>query len=213
MYQLNEELVFPHPELADKSGVLAFGGDLSVERLALAYSNGIFPWYNEDDPILWWSPSLRFVLFPDELKVSKSMRKILREQQFKVTQNQNFNAVIRSCKEAQRPGQEGTWITDEMERAYITLYKKGMAQSVEVWENGDLVGGLYGVVVGEVFCGESMFAGVSNASKVGFIKLVKSGQFKLFDCQVHTNHLESLGAKHIPRADFLQFLGIHTLDF
>ncbi len=208
MYQLSEDLVFPHPELADDKGILAWGGDLSPERLALAYSHGIFPWYEDDSPILWWSPPLRFVLFPDELKVSKSMRKILRSGDFSVTQNQDFPAVIRACKEMYRPGQHGTWITDEMEQAYITLHRKGMAQSVEVWQNGQLVGGLYGVVVGDVFCGESMFSKVSNASKAGFITLVQSGQFKLFDCQVHTKHLESLGAKHIPRTDFLQFLGV-----
>ncbi len=208
MYQLTEALSFPHPELADEHGILAYGGDLSPERLALAYSYGIFPWYNEGEPILWWSPALRFVLFPDELKVSKSMRKVLRDGQFKTTVNKDFAQVIRSCKEAYRPNQDGTWITDEMEQAYIVLHEKGMAQSVEVWEEGELVGGLYGVVVGDVFCGESMFSKVSNASKVGFINLVQKGGFKLFDCQIHTEHLESLGAKHIPRTDFLRFLGV-----
>ncbi len=208
MYKLGKDLVFPHPELANDEGILAWGGDLSPERLQLAYSYGIFPWYDVDSPILWWSPPLRFVLFPDELKVSKSMRKVLRSGQFRITQNTNFSAVIQGCKEMYRPGQDGTWITDEMQAAYITLNEKGIAQSVEVWQEGQLVGGLYGVVVGEVFCGESMFAKVSNASKAGFITLVQSGQFKLFDCQVHTDHLESLGAKHIPRADFLQFLGV-----
>ncbi|MBS9768783.1 MAG: leucyl/phenylalanyl-tRNA--protein transferase [Flavobacteriaceae bacterium] len=208
MYQLSDELVFPHPELADDEGILAWGGDLSSERLKLAYSYGIFPWYEADSPILWWSPPLRFVLFPNEVKVSKSMRKVLRSGQFTVTQNKDFSAVIRSCKEMYREGQDGTWITDEMELAYIELHQKGMAQSVEVWQNNELVGGLYGVVVGDVFCGESMFAKVSNASKAGFITLVQSGQFKLFDCQVHTAHLESLGAKYIPRVDFLRFLGV-----
>ncbi len=208
MYQLSDELVFPHPELADDEGILAWGGDLSPERLELAYSYGIFPWYEADSPILWWSPPLRFVLFPNEVKVSKSMRKVLRSGQFTVTQNKDFSAVIRSCKEMYREGQDGTWITDEMELAYIELHQKGMAQSVEVWQNNELVGGLYGVVVGDVFCGESMFAKVSNASKAGFITLVQSGQFKLFDCQVHTAHLESLGAKYIPRVDFLRFLGV-----
>ncbi len=208
MYQLTEELSFPHPELADEHGILAYGGDLSPERLALAYSYGIFPWYNEGEPILWWSPELRFVLFPDDLKVSKSMRKVLRDGQFMITRNKNFVRVIRSCKETYRPNQDGTWITDEMEEAYTILHEKGMAQSVEVWKDGELVGGLYGVVVGDVFCGESMFSKVSNASKVGFINLVQKGGFKLFDCQIYTEHLESLGAKHIPRIDFLRFLGV-----
>lgn len=194
--------------LADHSGILAYGGDLSAERLQLAYSCGIFPWYNEEDPILWWSPELRFVLFPEDLKVSKSMQKVLRNREFICTQNKDFAGVIHSCKEVQRPGQDGTWITDEMEEAYNILHQKGLAESVEVWKDGALVGGLYGVVVGDVFCGESMFAKVSNASKAGFITLVQSGRFKLFDCQVHTEHLESLGAKHIPREDFLRFLGI-----
>lgn len=213
MYQLTEELVFPHPKLADENGILAWGGDLSAERLALAYSYGIFPWYEKDSPILWWSPPLRFVLFPDELKVSKSMQKVLRSGQFSITQNQNFASVVRGCKEMQRPGQEGTWITDEMEKAYTCLHDRGMAKSVEVWQDGILVGGLYGVVVGDVFCGESMFTKVCNASKAGFIALVQSGQFKLFDCQVYTAHLESLGAQHIPRTDFLQFLGVETSNF
>lgn len=208
MCQLTEELRFPHPELADDSGVLAYGGDLSASRLQLAYSYGIFPWYNEDEPIVWWSPPLRFVLFPEELKVSKSMRKVLRDRQFTITQNKDFTAVVRACKEMQRPGQDGTWISDEMEEAYIRLHLEGVAQSVEVWQQNTLVGGLYGVVVDDVFCGESMFSKVSNASKAGFITLVMSKQFKLFDCQVHTEHLESLGARHIPRVDFLKFLGV-----
>lgn len=208
MYQLTEELVFPHPELADEQGVLACGGDLSTARLALAYRCGIFPWYNQGEPILWWSPKQRFVLFPDELKVSKSMKKVLRDRQFTITQNKNFEAVIRGCKEMQREGQDGTWITDEMENAYIGLHHKQLAQSVEAWQNGTLVGGLYGIVIGDVFCGESMFAKVSNASKAAFITLVQSRQFKLFDCQVYTAHLERLGAKHIPRTDFLKFLKV-----
>lgn len=208
MYQLSEDLLFPHPELADEDGILAWGGDLSAERLALAYSYGIFPWYNDGEPILWWSPSLRFVLFPNELKVSKSMRKVLRNRQFQFTQNHDFAAVLRACKEMKRPGQQGSWITNEMEEAYNILHERGMAQSVEVWQDGNLVGGLYGVVVGNVFCGESMFSKITNASKAGFLTLVQSRQFKLFDCQVYTAHLESLGAKHIPRADFLQFLGV-----
>ncbi|PVX49885.1 leucyl/phenylalanyl-tRNA--protein transferase [Balneicella halophila] len=208
MYQLTNELVFPHPMLADEHGILAYGGDLSAERLMLAYTYGVFPWYNEGDPIMWWSPEQRFVLFPEDLRVSKSMKKVLRNKEFVITQNEDFSGVVRSCKEVQRPGQDGTWITDEMEKAYTKLHAKGIAQSIEVWKEDKLVGGLYGVVVRDVFCGESMFAKVSNASKAGFITLVQSKQFKLFDCQVHTDHLERLGAKHIPREDFLRFLGI-----
>lgn len=208
MYQLTDELVFPHPNLANKNGILAWGGDLTPERLELAYNNGIFPWYNKEEPIVWWSPKQRFVLFPDELKISKSMKKILRTGQFKVTMDKDFTSVINNCKRIYRSGQDDTWITDEMEQAYITLHKKGIAHSVEVWNNNNLAGGLYGVVVKNIFCGESMFSTLSNASKTGFITLVQQSNYKLIDCQMHTNHLESLGARHIPRDDFLNYLGV-----
>lgn len=208
MYELTDDLVFPHPNYANKYGVLAVGGDLSSERLALAYRYGIFPWFEEGEPIVWWSPSERFVLFPEELKVSKSMRQVLRSNRFQITRNNAFEQVITLCKSIERKGQQGTWITDEMQKSYIDFHKKGFAESIEVWENGTLVGGLYGVIVGNVFCGESMFSKVPNTSKLAFIHLVKKGGYTLIDCQVHTKHLESLGARHIERGLFLEYLGV-----
>lgn len=201
-------MVFPDVELAD-DGLIAVGGDLSLERLLLAYKSGIFPWYNEDEPILWWSPNPRFVLFPDELKVSKSMSQLLKRQIFKVTENQCFEEVMRVCGEMPREGQDGTWINEDMVSAYVELYKNGYAHSVEVWENDKLVGGLYGVLLGKVFFGESMFYKVSNASKYGFIVFVeklKSLGVELIDCQVPTPHLASLGAKSIERKEFIALL-------
>jgi len=212
---LDESLYFPPVHNADEHGILAFGGDLSVNRLLLAYQSGIFPWYNEDDlTILWWSPDPRFVLFPEKLRVSKSMRQILRKEVFKVTYDENFRGVIMACKEIQRPGQAGTWITNDMVEAYCQLHEVGFAHSVEVWSaEGALVGGLYGVSLGSCFFGESMFSKVSNASKTGFISLtqnlVKLG-ITLIDCQVYTQHLESLGGEDIPREEYLQLLN-HSL--
>lgn len=195
--------------MADPGGILAFGGDLSPERLLLAYQMGIFPWYNEEDPILWWSPDPRFVLFPNELKVSKSMRPYFNQKKFELTCDQAFEEVIRDCQ-APRDGQHfGTWITEDMVNAYNRLHELGYAHSVEVWQNGEMVGGLYGIALGKCFFGESMFSKVSNASKFGFIiltqKLEKLG-FWLIDCQQQTGHLESLGARAIPRRDFLEIL-------
>ncbi|MBD0830967.1 leucyl/phenylalanyl-tRNA--protein transferase [Aestuariibaculum sediminum] len=207
MHLLTQELWFPDYSEASADGLLAIGGDLTVERLLFAYQNGIFPWYSHDEPILWWSPDPRFVLFPDKLKVSKSMRQVLRRNPFKVTINQNFNEVVCSCSKIKRMGQEDTWITPEMIEAYTKLHMLGYAKSVEVWQEGALVGGLYGVDLGNgVFCGESMFSKVSNASKVGFINLIQESNYKLIDCQVHTNHLESLGAEDISRSEFLKYL-------
>lgn len=208
MYELTEELTFPHPNLADESGILAWGGDLSVERLKLAYSYGIFPWYNEDEPIIWWSPKRRFVLFPSELKISKSMKKVLRDNTFDITMNRDFETVLKYCKNIPRFGQDGTWITDEMEQAYLKLHKEGIAQSIEVWSGKKLVGGLYGLSIGNVFCGESMFTLVSNASKAGFITFVQYTDYEIIDCQIHTTHLESLGARYITRSKFLEYLGV-----
>jgi len=209
MYLLSKDLVFPPVNLADKNGLLAIGGDLSAERLLLAYKSGIFPWYNEDEPIIWYSPDPRMVLFPKNLKISKSMKQIIRKNQFRATFNQNFPEVISNCKNSYREGQGGTWITDEMEQAYINLHHLGVAKSVEVWEGNELVGGLYGIDLGHVFCGESMFSKVSNASKFAFIYMVQKLEkehYKLIDCQVYNEHLASLGADEISRETFLSYL-------
>jgi len=211
MYFLLKDLFFPDVSEAEASGVLAVGGDLSPERLMLAYRSGIFPWFDSDEPILWWSPPKRMVLFPDELVVSKSMRSILRKGVFTVTFNKDFRAVISNCSSIKRDGQPGTWITPEMIEAYVKLHELGHAKSVEVWQNNELVGGLYGVDLGHVFCGESMFSKVSNASKVAFITLVENLQirkYKLVDCQVHNPHLESLGAREIDRDDFIKIISL-----
>lgn len=212
---LTEEIVFPETHWASSEGVLAIGGDLSIPRLLLAYKKGIFPWYNEGSEILWWSPNPRFVLFTAELKVSKSMKQIMRSGKFRVSYDTCFKEVIRHCKSVKRNGQEGTWITREMEEAYIQFHEKGYAHSVEIWEDDELVGGLYGVSIGRVFYGESMFTKVSNASKFGFISLVQSLKqkgFKMIDSQDYTAHLESLGAKEIPRIQFEQILDNETLN-
>ena len=205
--QLSEDKIwFPAPELADEDGLLAIGGDLSVQRLLLAYRSGIFPWFSEGDPILWYAPHERFVLFPEKLKVSSSMLKVLRSGSFIITYDQAFTEVINACANSIRKDQEGTWITDKMKSAYIQLYNLGYAHSVEVWENDLLVGGLYGVQVNHVFCGESMFARVSNASKVALIYLCQHYNFKLIDCQVYTSHLESMGADFISLEEYLALL-------
>jgi len=206
---LTDELYFPPVEDANAEGLLAVGGDLSAERLMLAYMSGIFPWFNEGSLILWWSPDPRMVLFPERLKISKSMRKVLNNKQFSLTKNTCFEEVIDQCAMAKREGQEGTWITYEMKEAYLKLHKMGYAKSYEVWEDGKLVGGLYGIDLGHIFCGESMFSLVSNASKFAFIKLVvelQQKKYRLIDCQLYTKHLESLGAEEIPRAEFMQIL-------
>jgi leucyl/phenylalanyl-tRNA--protein transferase len=206
IFRLDDRLLFPNPELAEPDGLLAVGGDLSTERLLLAYQSGIFPWYNDDMPILWYSPHERFVLFPAELNISKSMRQVMRSDKFSVTVNQCFENVIEACSSVERPGQDGTWITDDMKAAYTRLHHNGYAHSVEVWHQGGLVGGLYGVEVDKVFCGESMFSRMSNASKMALIRLCQSG-YALIDCQVHTPHLESMGARMISRADYMKVLG------
>ncbi len=208
MIFLTDKIEFPNPAQADPDGLLAIGGDLSVERLLLAYRNGIFPWFNDDgDLILWWSPNPRFVLHPDRLKVSKSMSQTIRNKEFTVTVNKDFNSVISECSKAKRGGQAGTWITAEMIKAYTKLHHLGYATSVEVWQNESLVGGLYGIDLGNgVFCGESMFTKVSNASKVAFITFIQNTNYKLIDCQVYTNHLASLGAEEMERSEFLEYL-------
>jgi leucyl/phenylalanyl-tRNA--protein transferase len=209
MYFLSKELFFPPVSDANPDGILAIGGDLSTERLLLAYKSGIFPWFEEGEPIYWWSPNPRMVLFLDELVVSKSMRNILNRNVFKVTFNQNFRKVISNCQKIKRNGQNGTWITQDMIEAYCKLNEFGTAKSVEVWQNDQLVGGLYGIDLGHIFCGESMFSKVSNASKVAFIALVnqlKSDNYKILDCQVYNEHLESLGCREIERTDFMELL-------
>lgn len=207
MILLTHHITFPDVSMASRDGLLAVGGDLSVERLKLAYRSGVFPWYNAGEPLLWWSPDPRFVLIPEALKVSKSMKKFIRETDLIITYNQAFNAVIKSCADIQRPTQLGTWITDPIQQAYGKLFDLGLAKSVEVWQNGSLVGGLYGIDLGNgVFCGESMFAKVSNASKLAFITFVQNTNYKLIDCQVHTAHLESLGAELMAREVFLEYL-------
>ncbi len=209
MYFITKELYFPPVEEASFEGVLAVGGDLSIERLILAYNSGIFPWYNPDEPILWWAPSERMVVYPASYKVSKSMRNILNRNIFSITFNENFKEVIAYCQQTERKEQEGTWISSEIIEAYTNLHNLGIAKSIEVWENGQLVGGLYGVDLGHVFCGESMFSLVPNASKVAFVTLVqqlKENHYKLLDCQVHNDHLESLGAFEISRESFMRIL-------
>ena len=204
---LNNNHVFPEVDKATEDGLLAVGGDLSANRLLTAYQKGIFPWFEDDNTILWWSPDPRFVLFPKDLKVSKSMKQVIRNTDFVVTVNKDFNAVIAACAAAKRPGQDDTWITNGMIEAYTNLHQLGYAKSIEVWLDNTLVGGLYGVDLGNgVFCGESMFTKVSNASKVGFISFIQNTNYKLIDCQVYTNHLESLGAIDISRDQFLKYL-------
>jgi leucyl/phenylalanyl-tRNA--protein transferase len=209
MYFLSKELYFPPVSEASSEGILAVGGDLSTERLLLAYRNGIFPWFEEDEPILWWCPPQRMVINPKDYKIAKSLRNILNRKIFEVTYNQNFTEVITYCQTIKRKGQKGTWITDSMHEAYLKLHHLGIAKSIEVWQEDKLVGGLYGVDLGKVFCGESMFSKVPNASKVAFVSLIdklKQENYLLLDCQVHNNHLEKLGAFEITRENYLKIL-------
>lgn len=202
-------LFFPSVDETHESGIIAIGGDLSVERITLAYKSGIFPWFEDGEPITWWSPEYRMVLFLDELRVSKSMRNILNRNIFKVTYNTCFREVITHCQNVKREGQLGTWITDEMLESYCKLHELGIAKSVEVWQEDQLVGGLYGMDLGHIFCGESMFSLVPNASKVAFINLVRKlaeEDYALLDCQVYNDHLDSLGAREIHREEFMEYL-------
>lgn len=204
-----DEYSFPPVNSAHHSGILAYGGDLSVDRLVSAYKNGIFPWFNAGEPITWYAPKRRMVLYPNDFKPSKSLQKTIEKNVFSVTFNQNFRAVISSCKSIERTNQKGTWISDELLESYCKLNELGIAKSVEVWQNNELVGGLYGVDLGHVFCGESMFAKASNASKIAFAFLVNHLQqknYKLLDCQVHNDHLESLGCIEIDRNLFMKIL-------
>lgn len=204
IYQLPDEIIFPNPELAEEDGLLALGGDLSFERLLLAYCNGIFPWYSDGDPILWWCPKPRFIIKPNEVKISKSMKRVFNSGKFKVTFDNDFEGVIRNCKEL-RENKEGTWINNDMMEAYINLFKKGFASSVEVYRDEKLIGGLYGVKIGKCFFGESMFSIETNASKVALISICKRLEeegYIFLDCQMHTNHLESMGGKFVNWEDF-----------
>ena len=207
MFYLTDTIEFPDVSKATKDGLLAIGGDLSIERLLEAYRLGIFPWFEIDEPILWWSPDPRFVMYPEKLVVSKSMRQVMRKQPFEVTMNRSFDTVIKECSKVKRRGQSSSWITNGMIDAYIKFHEAGYAKSVEVWLDDELVGGLYGVDIGNsVFCGESMFTKVDNASKVALITLIQESDYNLIDCQVYTSHLESLGAEPISRETFLNLL-------
>lgn len=209
MLFLRPDQAFPSVDQANEEGILAVSMNLSILRLLEAYHKGIFPWYNPDEPVLWWSPDPRMVLFPQELKMSKSMRKLIRDKAFKVTYNQDFQSVIENCRNIPRPNQDGTWISDEVISYYTHLFNLGWVKSVEVWnQDKELVGGLYGIWVKGVFCGESMFAKESNASKFGFISFVQKYQneLDLIDCQIYTDHLASLGARLISREDYIEYL-------
>ncbi|UIR55370.1 leucyl/phenylalanyl-tRNA--protein transferase [Sphingobacterium sp. SRCM116780] len=200
------QISFPHPKLADEDGLLAIGGDLSADRLVLAYENGIFPWFNDDTPILWYAPHERFVIFPEHLKISKSMRQVLKSNKFSITVDQAFSEVISNCSKIVRKDQDGTWITADMICAYTDLQKINYAHSVEVWQDNELVGGLYGIYINQVFCGESMFSKVSNASKVALIYLLTHFSLKFVDCQFHTPHLASMGGSIISQEEYLTLL-------
>lgn len=211
MQELSKSIWFPNHDESNKDGLIAVGGDLSVERLMHAYHLGIFPWFNEGQPLLWWSPDPRMILLPESFKVSKSLKKTILSNKYKITLNTSFEEVINCCSKIKRKGQQGTWITNNMITAYLQLHKKGHAQSVEVWSDNQLVGGLYGIDLKEkkIFCGESMFSKKNNASKIAFyylVKKLKTENYRLIDCQMYTSHLESLGAQEIPRHEFLKYL-------
>lgn len=209
MHLLGSKHTFPSAETASREGIVAIGGDLDPHRILNAYKKGIFPWFENDNNLVWWSPDPRMVLFPKKIKISKSTKKIINQDYFKVTYNQSFNEVVECCSKVKRFGQNGTWITEGLKKAYNQLHEMGYAYSVEVWKDYELVGGLYGIDLGDIFCGESMFTKANNASKVGFIHLVKEltkNNYKLIDCQVPSAHLKSLGAEEISRKEFLSFL-------
>ena len=206
IFKLTDELVFPEPSLAEQDGLLAVGGDLSVKRLKLAYSLGIFPWYSDDEPILWFAPHSRCVLFPNKVHISRSMRRTIHSNRFNVTHNKNFAGVISHCAEIERHDGNGTWITEEMRTAYQNLHTAGLAHSFEIWNANKLVGGIYGVVINNIFCGESMFSVEKDASKMALIWLCNHGGFKLIDCQIPNNHLISMGAEMIDANEFRKML-------
>ena len=206
VFQLSDELIFPHASHGEADGLLAIGGDLSADRLLLAYANGIFPWYSEGMPICWYATNPRFVLFPDQVKISKSMRQVVRKNAFRITTNEAFETVIEACAQIKRDHETGTWITSDMQAAYLTLFQRGFARSIEVWQDEELVGGLYGVEYNGCFFGESMFHRVSNASKLALIYLCQQFNYRIIDCQVPTQHLESMGAELIALEDFLAII-------
>ena len=206
IFRIPERHVFPDPELAEPNGLLGVGGDLAPERVLLAYQLGIFPWYSEGQPVLWWSPDPRMVLRTDELMVRRSLAKRVRQRRYRITLDRAFAEVIEACGEVPRPGQQGTWITDDMKQAYLALHRQGFAHSVEAWRDDELVGGLYGVAMGRLYCGESMFARAPDASKVAFVHLARQlalWDMPLIDCQVYTDHLARFGAVEVPRTDYL----------
>jgi leucyl/phenylalanyl-tRNA--protein transferase len=215
VFQLTERIIFPPPELAEENGLLAVGGDLSAKRLLLAYSKGIFPWYSAGEPILWWSPSPRLVIIPDEFKVPSRLSRFIKQKKYKVTMDHAFQQVITGCASAADRQDKGTWIDDDMIEAYTLLHEMGYAHSVECWMDDELVGGLYGLALGKIFFGESMFSRQSNASKVAFVylaeKLLEKG-FDLIDCQLKTEHLMQFGAREIPGAEFQDLLA-KSVDF
>lgn len=207
IYRLSDDLVFPHPSLSEEDGLLAIEGDLSTQRLLLAYSNGIFPWFSDDEPILWWSPDPRFVVYPKDIRISHSMKKSLKKNTYRISFDTCFRDVISYCSNIRK--ETGTWITSEMIEAYCKLHELGFAHSVESWFEDKLVGGLYGISIGKCFFGESMFSTMDNASKTAFItlsKVLEEKGFLMIDCQVYTSHLESLGAVNVSRDNFLELL-------
>lgn len=216
IFRLKNDGVFPDPRQAEESGILAIGGELNTVTLLNAYANGVFPWYNPDEVRIWWCPDPRYVIFPSKIKVSDSMRRILKSGKFKVTMDTCFHRVINACRYTDRKNEDGTWITDEFIDAYTEMYHLGLCHSVEVWEGDELVGGLYGMSLGNCFFGESMFSKVSNASKVGLIMLAQALEtrgFAFIDCQIPTPHLESMGAEPLPREEFLRILQLNlSLD-
>ena len=209
MFQLGEDYIFPHPSNADKHGIVAYGGDLNPLRILEAYKLGIFPWFESDQNLMWWSPDPRMILYTDKFKVSKSFKALLKKTNYKVTFNKDFELVINSCANIKRINQKGTWITEGLIKSFIDLHKMGKAISVEVWEDDDIVGGLYGLDLDDVFCGESMFSKSSNASKIALYYLTKElrkNNYRFIDCQVPSEHLKSLGGEIISRSNFLDLL-------
>jgi leucyl/phenylalanyl-tRNA--protein transferase len=209
MVRLGDDHIFPSPRSANEHGVVAYGGDLNPNRIIQAYKQGIFPWFESDDNLLWWSPNPRMILYPEKIKISKSLKSFIKKNTFKVTFNRDFEEVIESCSNIKRLGQKGTWITSGLKESFLYLHEKGLAISVEVWKDSKIVGGLYGLDLGNVFCGESMFSKSSNASKVALVNLsseLKKNNYKFIDCQIPTEHLKSMGGEEVSRDDFLKLL-------